>query len=63
MSWQDNRRQAHRDGKHVVPQVDCQFCWDEGYFSPQEQPEDTEGLWHRGQHDNCETCANFNPGH
>lgn len=32
MGWQDNRREAHRDGRHSRPQVDCQLCWDAGSF-------------------------------
>lgn len=63
MSWQDNRRQAHREGKHAVPQVDCQLCWDEGRIQTNREPEDTEGLWHRGQHPDCSTCTAFRETH
>jgi hypothetical protein len=64
MNWQLNRQEAHKAGKHTVPQVDCRTCWDEGRlrtFSHEE--DDTEGLWHKGQHSDCQTCANFRAAH
>ncbi len=31
-NWQDSRRRAHDEGRHSRPQVDCQYCWNNGAF-------------------------------
>lgn len=65
MNWQANRQEAHREGKHTRPQVDCKLCWDTGAFYDAKNynpTSDTEGLFHRGQHSDCPVCAAFEKG-
>ena len=61
--WQDRRGLAHDEGRHSVPQVDCRKCWDEGRLRPPAESEDPDGLWHRGQHPGCVTCATWREEH
>jgi hypothetical protein len=57
-----SRGRAHEEGRHGVPQIDCRMCWDAGRFSDQRVRIDPEGLFHRGQHPNCRTCADYLAG-